>query len=167
MNIHASQTYVVNGKTYTSLEEMPAEERAMFESLSNVLADNNQNGLPDIMDGMAGTGNTLMQSNTIVFEGKTYASVNDLPPEGRAAFEKGMGKLADENQNGMPDVLENALKNPQFIATSQTVGSAPRVVVQQSGSSNMGPIVVLSIVAIGLAVIIVLLVGLLVAKGGL
>lgn len=165
MDLHTTQTFVINGKTYTSPDDMPPDVRAQYESMSNILADKNANGVPDIMDNLVGANGTLMQSNTIIFDGKTYANMDELPPEGRAAFEKAMGKLADDNHNGVPDVIENALKNPQTIGTTQYGSTAPRVVVQQA-STNMGPIIVLSIIAIGLALVIVLLVALVIAKKG-
>src|SRR6266498_3909586 len=96
-----------NGKTYNSLDDMPPDVRAQYEAVSNVFADKNQNGVPDIMENLMGAGAIRMQTNTIIYDGKTYTNVNDLPPEVRAKYEAAMGKLADENHNGIPDVIEN------------------------------------------------------------
>jgi hypothetical protein len=45
----------------------------------------------------------------IIVNGKTYASMDELPPDVRQAYEKAMGMLNDGNQNGVPDLLEGAL----------------------------------------------------------
>jgi len=44
-------------------------------------------------------------------DGKTYNSIEDLPPEARARYETAMGAL-DKNQNGMPDFLEGMISMP-------------------------------------------------------
>lgn len=46
-----SAKYVVNGKEYASIEPMPAEIRSVYRSLGGLLADADNNGIPDIMDG--------------------------------------------------------------------------------------------------------------------
>jgi len=40
-----------NGKTYNDLAEMPANERQMYEQVMSALADEDGNGIPDILDG--------------------------------------------------------------------------------------------------------------------
>ena len=54
-----------------------------------------------------------MRSNLIVIDGKTYNSVNEMPPDVRAKYEQAMKSLKDENRNGFPDQLEsvNILKD--------------------------------------------------------
>jgi hypothetical protein len=42
----------------------------------------------------------------ILFNGKTYDSVDDLPPESRAAYQKALEFLHDTDKNGVPDFLE-------------------------------------------------------------
>jgi hypothetical protein len=39
---------------------------------------------------------------TILFNGKSYNRVEDMPPEARQAYEQAMGPLADNNQDGLP-----------------------------------------------------------------
>jgi len=48
-----------------------------------------------------------MNPKVIVIDGKTYNSVNEMPPEVRAKYEKAMSRLRDENGNHFPDALEN------------------------------------------------------------
>lgn len=43
---------------------------------------------------------------TIIFNGKTYNSLEEMPPEARQAYEQVAGALVDKNGNGIPDFLE-------------------------------------------------------------
>ncbi|HEU0294351.1 MAG TPA: hypothetical protein VFR47_16550 [Anaerolineales bacterium] len=76
-----------------------------------------------------------MNQRLIVIDGKTYKSVDEMPPDIRAKYEEAMGGL-DRDRNGMPDMLDTM--NPfedknkdgipdsfEGLATSQ--GSAPTV----------------------------------------
>ena len=47
----------VNGKTYSSVEEMPPEIRQQYEKAMSMLADKNHNGIPDVLEGSAVEGN--------------------------------------------------------------------------------------------------------------
>lgn len=170
--------FIVDGKSYNSIDEMPPDVRAQFESVSNLLSDKDQNGIPDIVDNLApGAISKVVQTSTIVFEGKTYNTLDQLPPEGRAAYEKAMAKLADENKDGVPDVIASALRTAPTIVTTQVSVSGPQVTTEQSdgaprvpsqpvATSNMGPIIVLSIVGIGLVLIVLLALVLVLTKTG-
>lgn len=214
-----SQSFTINGKTYKSVEEMPPEVRAQFESVANLLGDKNQNCVPDMMENVmrAGTmvmqtgkiffegkqydsaeelppearnkyeqamsklkdenkdgvpdvlenvlpmGTTTLQTNKIVFDGKMYDSPEQLPPEAREKYEQAMSKLADENKNGVPDVLENVMPTPTVITEQFSAGAPQRTRQTTTATSNMGPMVVLGIVcvvlAIGFAILLFLLLG--------
>jgi len=54
-----------------------------------------------------------MKSNLIFIVGKTYNSVDEMPPDVRAKYEKVMNSLKDENRNGFRDQFEsvNILKD--------------------------------------------------------
>jgi len=104
---------VIDGKTYSSVDEMSPDVRAKYEEamqklktqkVMDVLGDKNQNGTPDIFENMS-------TSMNFVVNGKTFNSIEDLPPEVRARYEKAMGAL-DKNQNGMPDFLEGMISMP-------------------------------------------------------
>jgi hypothetical protein len=45
----------------------------------------------------------------IIFNGKTYNSIDDMPPEARQAYEKALALLADQDANGVPDFLDGLL----------------------------------------------------------
>lgn len=158
-----SSQFIINGKAYDSVDEMPPDVRASYEAMQNLFADGNQNGIPDVMEGVMQTGGTVMQAPTIVYEGKTYTNVNDLPPEARAKYEQAIANLADRNQNGIPDVLEGAaVAGPATVSTVTNVSPA-RTVPNEQGQ-GLGPIIVLAIIAIGLAVIVAILLFLLLSR---
>ena len=46
-----------------------------------------------------------MNPKLIVIDGKTYNSVNEMPPEVRAKYEQAMGGIKDENGDRMPDAF--------------------------------------------------------------
>lgn len=160
-----SNQFIINGKTYNSVDDMPPDVRAQFESMSNLLGDKNQDGVPDLLGNVLNGNATVMQTSAIIFDGKTYNSVDELPAEARAKYEQAMGKLADENKNGVPDVIEGALKDaPTFVTTQFASGVSPRFAPTAS-TTNLGPMIVLGIIAIGLALIVAILLFLLLNKG--
>lgn len=48
--VTTAQTYIVNGQAYSSLDQLPPEARQALGSVSGLLGDANQNGMPDIME---------------------------------------------------------------------------------------------------------------------
>lgn len=151
-----SNTYVVNGVTYSGLEEMPPEVRAQFRSMSNFSDDKDKDGMPDILDNMSGKP-MAMQSGTILFDGKTYHSVDEMPSEGRAAYEKALGPRKDENKDGMPDVMETTFENMPAMTATPVSTTTRRIVAHTTSASGLGPVIVLAIVCVGLAITVALL----------
>lgn len=115
---------VIDGKTYNSVDEMPEDVRRNYEeamknfgvtansaanplqALNNVFADANNNGMPDIMESQQVI--NLSGGMKFVVDGKTYNTVDELPPDARAKYEQAMGSI-DKNRNGMPDFLEGMM----------------------------------------------------------
>lgn len=129
---------VIDGKTYHSVDEMPADirekyEQAMrslgdandnqipdaFESI-NIFADKDKDGVPDVLENITASHATV-SSMKIVIDGKEFDGLEKLPPEVRARYEEAMGKL-DANRNGIPDLVEGMMK-----AQAQTVNSSVSV----------------------------------------
>lgn len=118
---------VIDGKTYSSVEEMPMEVRALYEeAMRNVSRDRLHNPVENLDpfkdrdgDGIAdGFENLTPQQNMVgnvmnsaqfVVNGQTYNSIDQLPPEYRAKYEQAMGNM-DANRNGIPDFVEGILK---------------------------------------------------------
>jgi len=77
-----------------------------------------------------------MNQRFIVIDGKTYKSVDEMPPDIRAKYEEAMRNL-DKDRNGMPDLLEGAKlfedKNKDGIpdaleGLARLKGSTPQVI---------------------------------------
>jgi len=117
---------VIDGKTYKSVEEMPADVRRAYESAMSQLADNDGNGLPDVLEGLTslkdqnkngmpdafeGMVSNIISSTKIIADGNEYNSLDELPPDVRAKYEQAMGTL-DSNRNGVPDFFEGMIHTP-------------------------------------------------------
>src|SRR5215207_4100623 len=108
---------VIDGKTYHSVNEMPADVRQKYEQAMrslgdanenripdafetmNILADKNKNGVPDVLENIV-AGNAAVNSMKIVINGKEFNGMENLPPEARARYAEAMGNL-DANRNGI------------------------------------------------------------------
>src|SRR5215208_1377402 len=80
-----------------------------------------------------------MNPKLIVIDGKTYNSVDEMPPEIRQKYEQAMRSLgdannnqipdafesmnifADRNKDGIPDVLENLAANPATVSSMKVI----------------------------------------------
>ena len=112
---------VIDGKSYNSVDEMPPDVRLQYEAAmralkdqgipnafeSNMLADQNRNGIPDIVENTPGQ-KFVANSMKILLDGKEFNSLDELPPEARAKYEQAMGAL-DANRNGIPDFVEGMM----------------------------------------------------------
>jgi hypothetical protein len=97
-----------NGQEYDSPEAMPAEVRQLYQLALGMLADKDQDGMPDLFAGMAGAASsTSVQASQFIVDGKAYGSLDELPAEARKKYEQAFGQF-DANRNGIPDLLESA-----------------------------------------------------------
>jgi hypothetical protein len=166
---------VVNSVSYDSIEEMPPAVRQAYEQAMGVLADRNGNGMPDILEGATRIGNHDVRvaskiDTRIVVDGAVYSGVNELPPEARQKYERGMAKAAqvmgDANRNGVPDILEGmfparAASAPRTdpIPVVKTDGpvrsSTPAIIADPPRNSSVE---LLPIVNIAIAILLIALV---------
>jgi hypothetical protein len=109
---------VIDGKTYTSLEEMPPDVRQKYEQAmrsledannnripdafetADIFADQDRDGTPDVLENLAAQ-STTVSTMKIIIDGKEFTRVEDLPPDARARYEEAMGKM-DANQMAFP-----------------------------------------------------------------
>ena len=116
---------VVNGREYSSPNEMPADVREGYERAMAALADKNDNGIPDILETHLGTltrsvsegvsggssalpATTVVSTQKFVINGHEYDSIDQMPPEVRRQFEQVQSLLAGSaqpSQPGLPPVL--------------------------------------------------------------
>ena len=129
---------VIDGKTYKSVAEMPEDVRKSYEAAmrsldqnqngkldmlenSNLLADKNNNGIPDVFEGLTslqGSSINVTNATKVIVNGQVYDSLEQLPPEVRAKYQQAMSAM-DANGNGVPDFMEGMLNIPSQ-KTNQT-----------------------------------------------
>jgi hypothetical protein len=132
---------VIDGRTYNSVNEMPADVRAKYEKAMKMLRDQNRDGRPDVFDVSS---STQVVSNTMKFvvDGREYSSIEDLPPETRAKYEQAMSAV-DKNQNGIPDFVEDMMgripQGPAKTNTSSATSPRPASRAPQSASPTISP----------------------------
>src|SRR3972149_7865519 len=83
-----------NGRTYNNLDDMPAKERAAYEQVMSFMKDENHNGIPDMFEGDVVQKMITMASARVIVNGQDVQSLESLPPEARAKFDKAMLKLS-------------------------------------------------------------------------
>ncbi len=87
-------TIIFNGKSYNSLEEMPANEKMAYEQMMNIFVDADGNGIPDFLEGdMVKNVMTAVTSNISV-NGQMYEGMNELPTEVREKIQGAFEKMA-------------------------------------------------------------------------
>ena len=125
---------VIDGKTYHSVEEMPAEIREKYEQAvrslgdannnqvpdafetMNIFADKDKDGVPDILENLTAS-HAAVNNMKIVIDGKEFDGLENLPPEAQAIYKEAMRKL-DANRNGIPDVIEGMRNTASHMANS-------------------------------------------------
>jgi hypothetical protein len=127
---------VIDGKSYSSVNEMPPDVRAKYEQamsslqggkIMDALGDKDKNGMPDVFENMAGT-NVMSSNMKFIVNGQEYNVLDSLPPEARAKYEQAMGQL-DKNKNGIPDFVEGMMNIPNQMTSnvqSTPVMTSPR-----------------------------------------
>ncbi len=97
-----------NGQEYDNPEAMPPKVRQLYQMMTSMLADKDQDGMPDIFASAAGDPvPTLFQTTQFVVDGKAYNNLDELPAEARQKYMQAIGRL-DANRNGIPDLLEHS-----------------------------------------------------------
>lgn len=135
-------TITFNGKTYNSIEEMPALERQAFEQLSSMFVDKNGNGIPDFLEGDLASNVITAFTSNVNINGKTYNNANELPDDMRqrvqGAFEK-MAELGLVTKTSSPMMAQfssvQAMPKPQAISQPITSQQYPSTTQEVNGPS--------------------------------
>jgi hypothetical protein len=159
-------TIIFNGQTYTSVEAMPPEARQAYEQALALLADNDRDGIPDIIQGaMAGQASVMQMGTRIVVNGQAYASLDEMPPEARRAYDQ-VADLFDRNRDGIPDIWQDDMPDlvPQeVVEPADAAASRPLPRPAQPEVTEVGPdrlrgvAVVVALVLLGVVALVVLL----------
>ncbi|HAV77825.1 MAG TPA: hypothetical protein DCX53_10800, partial [Anaerolineae bacterium] len=95
-----------------------------------LFADNDMDGLPDIIQNAQSV--NLSGTTNIFADGKTYNSLDELPPEYRKRYEQAMSSI-DKNLNGVPDFLEGMINvTPTTPDGSSNAGNYQRKSLKHS-----------------------------------
>lgn len=90
-----SQTRItIEGKTYQSVEEMPADVRRRYEQAMSVLSDRDGNGVPDVLEGDSPDPNVISHVTTsqrVFVNGREYENWDEVPHGLRRLMEAGVG----------------------------------------------------------------------------
>jgi hypothetical protein len=130
-----------NGKTYNSLEEMPADQRAAYEQVMSFMKDENNNGIPDMFEGDVIQKMIGMASTRIIVNGQEMQGVESLPPEARAKFDNAMQKLSQlgilpsgtASQSPLQSTPQIAPGEPTFTRSPSIVQSSPSAISEDTG----------------------------------
>ena len=151
-------TISFNGRTYNSLEEMPADQRAAYEQVMAFMKDDNHNGIPDVFEGDAIQKMLKLAVNTrVVVNGREVQSLESLPPETRAKFDQAMQKLGQLGifppgvqgmSGGQGSSFQSApqisTSEPEFTQSPSVIQSAPSVISEDKGSRTFIVVAVIS-----------------------
>jgi len=169
-----STKIIFNGKEYKSIDEMPSDVRHAYEKIMTVFADKNQNGVPDIMEGIIKTkinisGGITTETRTgsmetittkIVVNGQEYDSVEQMPLEVRRIYEKTIGKFSNNDQQVTLDASlqfgsDDAKKDkPLRRSKSNPIITMSTNPIEETGSFSSNKIVIGVIVFLGLLVLV-------------
>lgn len=120
-----------NGRTYNSLDEMPANERLAYEQMMNIFVDKNGNGIPDFMEGDIVQNVMSAYSSRVDVNGNTVHSLDDIPPEVRQSVNTAFQVMS--NLGLIPGVPA------EFQNQSQPVSREPRVTSKPFVSREYNP----------------------------
>ena len=131
-----------NGKTYNSLEEMPADQRAAYEQVMAFMKDENNNGVPDMFEGDVIQKMIGLAANTrIVVNGQEMQSLEALPPEAREKYDKAMQVLsrmgmlpAGMQGTSFQSAPQISTREPTFVKSPSIIQSAPSAISEDTGS---------------------------------
>ena len=87
-------TIIFNGKTYNDINDMPADERRAYDQMSSLFMDKDGNGIPDFMEGNIAMNVMNASASGFLVNGKTYASLDDMPEDMRSKMHSAFDALA-------------------------------------------------------------------------
>jgi hypothetical protein len=140
-----------NGKTYNSLEEMPADQRAAYEQVMAFMKDENNNGIPDMFEGDTIQKMIKMSANTrVMVNGQEVLGLDALQPEVREKFDRAMqtlerlgilptgmpGKMGAPLQSPSQPTPQIAPIEPSFTQSPSVIQSPPSVISEDTGSGT-------------------------------
>lgn len=84
---------IFNGQEYPSTDAMPEEVRKSYLQALAQFADNDRNGIPDVLERGAAGPVIGIQQSSITVNGRTYESVEAMPKLVRLLYEHALGVM--------------------------------------------------------------------------
>ncbi|MEZ0396882.1 MAG: hypothetical protein ABWK53_10710 [Anaerolineales bacterium] len=143
---------IFNGKSYSSVDEMPPEVRRAYEQVVNLFADKNRDGLPDILEGAIREGEAHVQSVSInsdgkqvIVDGKAYSSIEEMPAEVRQKYERAIGEIGQmlkgTNQDHVPDIFAGAPPDQSIPPGLQSMPKPATGAIRSIVTESTSPVV--------------------------
>ncbi|MCE7858728.1 MAG: hypothetical protein DYG86_02945 [Chloroflexi bacterium CFX2] len=142
-------TVIFNGKTYHSIDDMPAGERQAYEQVSQILVDKNGNGIPDLLEGDM-VQNVLAAHSTgmhVNVNGKVYHTLEDLPPDLRESVDGAFKMLSNMGMIANTPAMENPPSNrPQQVESKPFLSTQASSVIEEDKGSGVFFYAIVSVV---------------------
>lgn len=147
---------VFNGKTYQDISEMPGAERGAYEEITRMFADENGNGIPDLLEGdmvkkVLAVHSSKMQ---VSVNGQTYRSLEELPPDLRQSLDSAFMLLSNLGLTSKPQTAQNLPAGKPSSAESKPFlpPQIPSAIEEDKGSSTFTYVIVGVVLCFALAV---------------
>lgn len=143
-------TIIFNGKTYNSIEEMPANERQAFEQMSQMFVDKNGNGIPDFLEGDMVQKVLAAHSNNmhVSVNGQTYHTLEDLPPDLRQSVDGAFQMLSNMGiLSNMPGTQPSQASNEPKVSSRPFIAPQSNPVIEEDqGGRSIFSLVIIGVV---------------------
>ena len=139
------QIIIFNGKTYNSIEDMPANERQAYEQVSQLLVDKNGNGIPDLLEGDMAQNVLAAHSNNahVTVNGKVYHTLEDLPRDLRQSVDGAFKMLSTM---GMLTTPADTNTPPPQAVSKPFLPSQPSSAIEEDSRTGAFTYVILGVV---------------------
>lgn len=148
-------TIIFNGKTYNDINDMPADERQAYDQMSSIFLDKDGNGIPDFMEGNIAMNVMNASTSGFVVNGKTYASLDDMPEDTRNKMRSAFDALANAGLVSKSTFVQ--MSEAKSAPTSQPTPQTSSVIEEERGGNTFtlilgGMVLCFALAAVAMAV---------------
>lgn len=148
-------TIIFNGKTYNDINDMPADERQAYDQMSSIFLDKDGNGIPDFMEGNIAMNVMNASTSGFVVNGKTYASLDDMPEDTRNKMRSAFDALANAGLVSKSTFVQ--ISEAKSTPTSQPAPQPSSVIEEERGGNTFtlilgGMVLCFALAAVAMAV---------------
>ena len=96
---------IVNGQTWAGSDKPSPDVQKQLDKIVETLADKNGNGVPDILEQDGKPAVQFCSSSRIVINGRSYTSLEEMPPADRQLFEQMQAGLAKQGWGAVAGLI--------------------------------------------------------------